>query len=193
MGTLASTIANVRIRIRESKTHYFSDDDFIVLANDTLVLIFDQLAGIECKLALTEMTFVVTEAVASYPLSGLVSIAPALVYLDKAEVPVYNPLISDVISYKETTSGIDFFNHKGATAVVSYWGPLPVLTAVGDTLPWEGIWDAAIMRSMVVEANEIRSRKNNNAAALASIAFNHALSLSVVKKGTIPRTIKGTL
>jgi len=190
MGTLASAIENIRIRIRENRTQYFSDDDFIVLANDTLVLVFNQLVGIECKLAVTETSFAVTEAEANYPLTDLVSIVPALVHLDNVEVPVYSPLNPDVVSYKETETGLTFYNHVGADAVVSYWGPLPVLTAASETLPWGGFWDSAIMRSMVVEANEIRSRKNNNAAALASIAFSQALSLSVAKYGTIPRTIK---
>ena len=194
MGTLASTIANVRLRIREDKTKYFSDTDFIILTNDTIEMIFNALVGVECKLVLEDSEQTLVAATADYTLTGIVSLVPLLVYVNSVQVPVYSPLLPDQLSYIENTTGITFYNHiDNDVANISYWGPLPIITAVSDTLPWAGDWDQAIMRALVVEAKDIREKKNNDSAALATVIFEQALSLAVNKYGSVPRTIKGTL
>jgi uncharacterized protein YneR len=194
MSTLASTITNVRIRIRENKTNYFSDADFIVLANDTIKSFFDSLVGVECKLVMESSQQTLTAAITDYTLTGIVSIVPLHVYINSSPIPVYDPMKPEEVSYKQNATGITFYNHSDDdVANVDYWGPLPVLTDVNETLPWDGDWDQAIMRALVVETKEVRDKQVNNVAALATIAYEQALSLSVTKHGSVPRMIKGTL
>jgi len=192
MGTLSTTVDKVRIRIIENKTRFFSDDDFLSLANDSIQEIFDELVGMECKLVANYSEQTLVAATAEYTITGIDTLIPEMVYVDEVEVPVYDPLRPDELSYEQTSTGIKFYNHDdGQDALIWYWGPVPVLTDFdNDDLPWEGIWNNAIMRSLVVETKEIRTKKVNNTAALATSAAEKAMNRSVARYGTIQRIIR---
>jgi len=193
MGTLSTVIEKVRLRIRENKTQFFVDNDFMSLANDSMDLFSSALMDVECKLAANDTSFSVVSTTADYAIADKSFIVPGYIFLDGAPIPKYSPLNPEQLSYLDTVLGLTLYNHAAGDMVVYYWPVITEFTAVSDTIPYDGVWDQALMRSLVVESKEIRKHNPQNVASLATQAYIAALAKSIAKYGTFERSMKGSL
>ena len=196
MATLQEVLVKVRERIKEDKVQYFSDTTLLNLANDVLERFYYLMQTYQCKyLSLTEV--LTLTAAEDYVLTDFGSIIPKYVITSLGfEVPVYSGVLDDNFSYLENSTGITFKNGSeqiGTQVSVSYWTPIPVLTAVTDDVPWDSIWDIALQRNLVVECQEIRERDISRTAVLAGDSTDSALAAVIKKSGCFVRTMEGTL
>jgi hypothetical protein len=193
MGTLSSVISKVRLRIREKNTQYFSNDDFISLANDSLKSFYGDLRGANCKAILTSESLTLAEGIDSHILADKDAIMSLGVISGQVEIlPRYDALYPDRFSYIESATGITFYNHSGGEEiVVYYWTSTPTVSAVGDSVPWGGEWDEALMWSLIMEAKMIRQHKVSEAAIMMSAARERALTRMVEKYGTVTYSMQG--
>lgn len=193
MAALSEIFQKVRLRLREKDTQFFTDEDLISLANDAVKDFTNILQEHECKLLYAEASIAVTEGVSDYVVSDKALVVPGFVYLDETELPVYSEYYPDTLSYNETDDGVTLHNHTDGTLFVGYWTEPDAFTSSEDQVPFGGLWDAALVRTLTVECKEIRRHRVANVAALAASAVNAATSKSIEKYGTIPRSIQSSL
>jgi hypothetical protein len=194
MSTLSSVISKVRLRIREKATQYFTNEDFISLANDALKSFYDDMRGANCRVILDAESLTLVEGTSSYLIADKNAIMSLGAISGQMEVvPRYDALYPDRFSYVESSTGVTFFNHSGGEdVVVKYWTTAPSVTTVDDMIPWDSEWDDALMWSLVMEAKMIRQHKVSEAAIMMSAARERALTRMIEKYGTITYSMQGS-
>jgi len=195
MGTLTDILPTIRLKIKEKDVQYFSDADMILLANAELEKFRAQLAGYDCKDPLITLTLdLQTDLVSDINvITDKKFIEPKLVLNNsKNTIPRYTALLPDDFSYEEVSTGIKFYNYDEVTGdvFVSYRQTIIALTAVGDTIPFDEIWDTALQDALVLQCKVIRGHRFNVEAVQAQNSFNDAMLTSLTRYGTIRRQMK---
>jgi len=194
MGTLSSLFTETRINLRETKVEFFSDAELIQLSNNLFRTFYEELQSHDCKMVIGNEEISIS-GTSDYVISGKASLIRDLVMTNTGNrVPMYNLLYPELFSYKETATGITFYNYTEGTNVIAYyWKAFVPFTAVDDETPLDGIWDKALVESLTLKCKTIREHKVNDSAYYAGQAVSKSLSESISKYGTIARHMRGTL
>lgn len=196
MGTLSTAIEKVRLRIKENKVQFFTDADLMSLFNDEVYRAYSLMKNIECKAIINVNEITLVDGTQSYAISDYAGLVSNRVFTDIGDsIPRYSEFDEDRFSYKATATGIDFFNFTDAQEViVDSWQTVPELTVVADDdIPYEGYWDIALMRAIVVECQEVREHDNSRTSIFAQTTMDDALYSIFERYGVIPRVMRGTL
>ncbi len=195
MGTLSSVISKVQLAIREKNTQFFENADYISLANDAIEEFYDEMKGHYCKAIISSVTGTLSESTSTITISSKEGIVPYGVIADvTSTVPRYSDLYTDRFSYAETAGGLQFYNQGTQAIVAYYWNARPdALTAVGDSVPWDGVWDQALKWKLILATKGIRQYKLTEAAIFAEAAIEKALSRMVDKYGCFTYRLQGSL
>lgn len=202
MGTLKTVMDSIRIRTRDAYKAQLTNEQLVVLINDVLVNVNDALRGLECVLVFDEyqkvdLTAGVSYATPSFEHRGIVlgsaNIEGSPLALDAQ--PKFEIETGEPISYYMKGSVVHVYPTPDINyeLTASFWKASDVMLAAEyDTanLPYDGIWDNAIMRASVVDAMEIRERDISRLAALADVAWEQALGESL-EQGVIQRSMQG--
>jgi hypothetical protein len=198
MGTLDTAIGKIRLRINENKVQFFSDADIVSLINDQIRYAYNLMKGIECKAIININKILLVEGTAEYLIDDLRGVVSGQVLdTNGSSIPLYNDLYPESFSYQLTATGIKFFNFVDSDEVIVYsWKSLPELNVANKAtadLPFEGFWDDAITRAVIVECQEVREHDNSRSSVFASQASEDALFDISEHYGVISRTMRGTL
>ena len=202
MGTLAETITQVRLRVKDQYKNEFTDTDMVNLTVEVLGQVYETLRSMESNLLITEYSFNTVAGTSDYTLTGVRDIISGSIWIDKD-----NPLTLQFLSegtidaalpqfYTVLPSGqIRLIATPDAEYLVTlgYFAQPTVPTLAGlatYNLPWDGIWNRAIMRSLVVECLTILERGIGVAAAQAQHAWDEA-TMNTYTRGVMRRTKKG--
>jgi hypothetical protein len=194
MGTLSSVVAKVRLHIREEATEYFTDANFISMANDILNSFYDDMRGVNCKAIMSSASTTLSASVDTLAIASKDAIVVHGVYADKTNlVPRYSELYPDRFSYIETSSGITFYNQGTEAIIAYYWDARPTaLTALADTLPWDGEWDDALRWTLILTCKMIRQYDISTAAIMANNVRERALARMIQKHGALTYSLAGS-
>lgn len=186
MSTLDDYLNKIRIRIKEKDTQFFSDPDLLSLANDVVLRFYERMRKQNCLRIITCDDLAIVSGTQSYPISGKEGIVSLGVTTEGYEtIPRYREDYPDVFSYRETTTGIDFFNHADQTVYLKYWETKPSIASTDATLPWDGEWDQALFWAIIVECRIIRERPFQAEAFYATQEEEDALQNAIEKYGTL--------
>lgn len=205
MGTLSTALDSVRLRIKDQYKNEFTDEELIVLTTDIMYQVQEALRRMESNLTISGITMDIVEGVSTYPLTGIRNIVDQSVWiLDKAY-----PLQLLIDPPQDLDDGVPRFFILNPNETITFI-PLPdqdytvklmcqsdfVEPSLADLatydFPWSGIWDRAIMRSLVLECLAILERSVGVAVAQAESAWNQAV-IKTYDHGRIRRTSRGRL
>ena len=204
MGTLATTLSSVRLRIKDKYKNEFSDAELIEITIEVMEQVHEALRHMESNLVISTSTFSTAEGVSDYPLTGLEDIISGSIWV-YSETPLalrmlpeeavedgtpesYMILPSNEIRLVPTPDKVYTVT---LTSCLQYTLPT-VATLNTYDFPWEGIWDRAIMRSIVLECLTILERAIGVPAAQAGHAWDEA-TMATYARGIIRRTQRGRL
>lgn len=198
MGTLNTALVNIRMRIKEDKVQYFTDTNLVSIINDYIHRAYDLMKGIECKLIMNVNEITLASGQTDYPITDFAGIVDHMVLnSNRDSIPQYSEFSPEAYSYKEYASGIQIFNGvAGDTIIVYSWQIIPELDVadrVTANLPFNGVWNEAIIRAVVVECQEIREHDNSRTSVFAKEAEDNALYASCERYGLITRSMVGSL
>ncbi len=194
MGTLSNVVAKVRLYIREETTEYFSDANFISMANDILNSFYDDMRSINCKAIMNSVITVLSAGTDTLDIDSKDAIVLHGVYADGANlVPEYSELYPDRFSYTETATGLLFHNQGTEKIIAYYWDKRPtVLTDINDPLPWDDEWDEALKWALILHCKMIRQYDVSITAIMANNARENTLARVVQKYGALTYSIAGS-
>ena len=187
---LSDILSKVRLRIKEKDVQYFSDDDLIDLVNGQMEYFYSLLRGHESKFILEGMAVSLIAGPNDFTFEHE-GIAWGQVFTDTQVIPKYEINKPDAFSYEETSTGIKIYNAQEGTAYINYWKPLELYTSADlNSITHWPVWNAALYRAVVVEAQEIREHDNHRTAIFAEEALQEALSRTIQRYGTIERRMR---
>lgn len=204
MGTLSTTLNSVRLRIKDKYKNEFSDADLIDLVIEVMEQVHETLRHKESNLVLSTSTFDTIAGVPDYTLVGIHDVISGSIWVDSEEplkllmMPTEAVENSTPVYYTILTNGDirltptpDAVYTVSLTSCAQYTIPT-VATIDTYDFPWEGIWDRAIMRSVVLECLSVLERAIGVAAAQAGHAWDEAM-MATYARGIIRRTMRGRL
>ena len=204
MGTLNDVLTLTRVRIKDRYKNEFPDSELILMVGEVMDQVYDDLCNMESNLVIQDTTFTTVSGVDEYVLSDIGQIVHGSLWIDSTtplelkvlpsnyvepSYPLYYSLLPDS-KIKLTATPDDAYQIS-----LSYCNlyTKPTLADLATyNFPWEGIWDKAIARTLVVECLTILERGVGVAAAQASNAWDYAAN-ETYKRGTVRRMIKGNL
>jgi len=206
MGTLATVLNSVRLRIKDQYKNEFTDDELIVLTIEVMDLVYETLRTMESNLVVDKITIPTVADVAEYPLPGVMVIAHRGVWIDEQK-PLAKIITPFDLGYTETGSPEYYMlttdnslkllptpDKEYEVTVVCTEGYLQPTMETFDTydFPWTGVWNRAILRGIVVECLGILERSVAIPAVHAQEAWDSA-TVASYNRGRIPRTNQGRL
>lgn len=204
MGTLLETFNSVRLRIKDQYKNEFTNADLLIISSEVLTQVQDQLAVLESNLVMQPTKFDTVANVDTYTVTGLGSIIYGGVWIDK-EYPL-SQLVMPIEDVTTDNSQPTFYRMLADGSMLLY--PTPdqgyTVTVVNTTaftepteatldtydIPWQGIWNKAVMRAMVVECLTILERSVYIAAVQAEDAWSAAVQATYAY-GMVKRTRRG--
>lgn len=204
MGTLLTTFNSVRLRIKDKYKNEFSDSELIEFTEEVMEQVHEALRRVESNLVISTSTFTTTAGVSDYPLTGLADIISGSIWV-YSETPLALRMLPEEAVENGTpesytilpSNDIRLTPTPDAVYTVTLTSCLPFTAPTLATMntydfPWEGIWDRAIMRSIVLECLTILERAIGVPAAQAGHAWDEA-TMATYARGIIRRTQRGRL
>ena len=202
MGTLAVKLNKVRLHIKDLDKTKFSDDELLLLANDIRSRIDRLLESMESSLVFTQASFNTEVGVLDYTLATTKGLADESVWITDPEYPLtlvtwiptdgatgtpsrYALLPDGNISLYPTPDEVQ-------TVGYSYYAEsTPFTSYTTDDIPYFGIWDEGLERTVTLEALEILERDISRVSILANDAWMQATQKTVLR-GCRRRQSKGS-
>jgi len=203
MATLDSILTRVRYKARDESEIELTDTLALSFANGILQTIHDHLVSVESSLVYDSTTVTLVDGTAEYAVNsgnhdGILTHGVWLTD-DQDLLPQVNETDLISLGYDPTDTGtperwylnadnqigfhpIPDSDCAGDTVTVLYWSPLTELTAVGDTVPWFGIWDRVVEYWLLFDFLERRESDNTRIASLLDQYWNLAMQ-SVYSRG----------
>ena len=194
MGTVKTYGDKARIKIRDTNKRQFTDPELLDIINDILETIYQNLVSVSSNLVYAEDTITTVADTAEYTptfshngflwdgvwLDGEDTFLVEMSEADKVRYD-YGTTTSEPEAYYLTEDGkVGFLwvPDDAYTVHIQFWKPLTALTSYdSDDLPWDGIWNRAIERLLVVETLEILERDVSRQALLADMEWHRAMNL----------------
>lgn len=209
MSSLISKINTVRIRIKDKKVNEFPDADLAAIANSVLHRVHDTLVAVESNLVLATGTVSCLAETSEYVLADEGIDTNTLIedslWIDDYENPLTAVLRTDLDEESGTPEEYAYLPNgsiklfptpdEACTLHVTYVEELTEVTEGtlnSYDIPWQGLWDQAIERALVVECLTILERSIRIAAVSAADAWTIALN-KTYKRGHFRRFKKGRL
>jgi len=205
MGTLLDTFTSTRLRVKDQYKNEFTDSDLLDLTNEILDQVFEELRRLESNLVLEPSSITTEEGVDTYALGNVKNITDGSVWIADIATPlqlVVEPVETELANiprfFALTGDGqVKFYPTPNAVYTVNFMFPNSFVAPTLATLdtydfPWLGLWNRAILRSLVLECLTILERNLGVAIAQAENAWTEA-ALVTYSHGRIRRTNRGRL
>jgi hypothetical protein len=203
MGTLLTTLSSVRLRIKDKYKNEFSDEEMLEIVVEVMEQVHEALRTMQSNLVIDTTTFSTVSGVSDYT-TGLYDILDGSIWVHSAAplelimapveeadpaVPIgYMVLPSGDIRLVPTPDDVYTITLTSCTPFVA-----PTLATMNDyDFPWEGLWNRAILRIIVVECLTILERAIGVPAAQAAHAWDEAV-MATYNRGIVRRTRKGRM
>lgn len=194
MGSVATCADRARTKIVDVSRGSFLDPEVLGVLNNILETIYQTLVNVSSNLVYGIGTVVTVADTAEYtPSFSFDGFLREGSWVDGEDVYLTQVSETDKIKwdYSSTTSqpeafyvtedgkvGYLWIPDDAYTIYHTYWKPLTALTNyTTDNLPWNGIWNRAIERLLVVELLEIMGKDSTRQASLVSFEWDKAMNM----------------
>lgn len=198
MGTVATYCDRARNKLGDINRSKFRDPEVLGVLNDILETIYQTLVNISSNLVYAVGTVSTTADTAEYtPSFSFDGFLREGSWVDGEDTYLCQVSEVDKIKwdYSSTTNQPEAFyiTEDGKIGYLwvpddtytihhTYWKPLTAITNyTADTLPWNGIWNRAIERLLVIELLEIVGINSARHSAFAQTEWNKALVMTYTR------------
>ena len=194
MATLTTLANRARIKARDTDKLLLTDANLLILANDLNEEIYETLKNVESNLVYAEADISAVDGTREYTApTGFNGFMDDGVWLDGEEWFMRQVTEDRKVAYDYATAAaesepevyyITEDNKVGFLPVpdtsytvhTQYWKSLTLLTALGDTFPWFGIWDKYFTERLVTEMLLIQERDPSGRAIVMAEAHKKAMA-----------------
>lgn len=206
MGTVKTAIANARVKIRDrDKNLFIYDDELIAIINGILENIYTSLVYAQSNLvyAIGSVTTVADTAEYTPSFTTKGGFLEEASWVDGEDWFLQQTFEPEKIKYDYSSStsepelfyvtedskiGYLYVPDDEYTIYHTYWKPFTAISNTMDSLPWEGIWDRVVERSLVVELLEIMEKDTSRQAVMTQMEWDKAMNLTY-SRGVRPAII----